>query len=319
MGDEIIDEKFKVNTSKQNLFLRLEKTRNRLTEGIQSIISRGGKIDTRFFEEIEDQLIMGDFGVEVSREIVDRLRSRNRTLRSPTVAELHKELRNDIVNILEPVSSQWPLISRKGTSVVLVVGVNGVGKTTTVAKLAYWCKKKGQKVMLAACDTFRAAAIEQLEVWGQRLAIPVVSQERGTDAAAVAYDALASARSKGIDTLIIDSAGRQHVNTDLMEELRKIHRVLGRLDETAPQETILVVDAGNGQNVLAQTKAFHEAVTVTGICITKLDGTARGGIIVALARQFGIPVPFITMGERLQDLEQFDARRFSQALLPDLD
>ena len=212
-------------------------------------------------------------------------------------------------------SSQF-LLARESTSVVLVVGVNGVGKTTTVAKLAYWVKNTGQSVMLAACDTFRAAAIEQLEAWGERLEIPVMSQKRGTDAAAVAHDAFASARSRGIDMLIVDTAGRQHVNADLMEQLRKIRRVLNRVDDASPHDTILVVDAGNGQNVLAQTRAFDEAVSVTGICVTKLDGTARGGIVVALAREFDIPIPFIGTGEGLDDLEKFDAVKFAEALLP---
>ena len=251
--------------------------------------------------------------------MVDRLRTNIRARRITTVVEVRQELREDIAKILQPVASPWLMPTGAGTRVVLVVGVNGVGKTTTVAKLAEWLGRQGHSVMLAACDTFRAAAIDQLKVWGQRLDIPVVAQERGTDAAAVAHDALASARARGIDTLIIDSAGRQHVNVDLMEQLKKIHRVLGRIDESAPQETLLVVDAGNGQNVLAQTQAFHAAIALTGICVTKLDGTARGGVIVALARGFGIPIPFVAMGERLEDLAPFDATAFARALLPDTD
>ena len=304
---------------KQSLFLRLAKTRNFLTEGLHSVISRGGDIDAGMLDDIEDQLILADLGVEVSREVVDRLRTNIRTQRVTTVAEVRQELREDIAKILQPVARPWLMPTGAGTQVVLVVGVNGVGKTTTVAKLAEWLGRQGRSVMLAACDTFRAAAIDQLEVWGQRLDIPVVAQERGTDAAAVAHDALASARARGIDTLIIDSAGRQHVNADLMEQLRKIHRVLGRIDESAPQETLLVVDAGNGQNVLAQTQAFHAAIALTGICVTKLDGTARGGVIVALARRFGIPIPFVAMGERLEDLAPFDATAFARALLPEGD
>ena len=304
---------------KQSLFLRLAKTRNFLTEGLHSVISRGGDIDAGMLDDIEDQLILADLGVEVSREVVDRLRTNIRARRVATVAEVRQELREDIAKILQPVARPWLMPTGVGTRVVLVVGVNGVGKTTTVAKLAEWLGRQGRSVMLAACDTFRAAAIDQLEVWGQRLDIPVVAQERGTDAAAVAHDALASARARGIDTLIIDSAGRQHVNADLMEQLRKIHRVLGRIDESALQETLLVVDAGNGQNVLAQTQAFHAAVTLTGICVTKLDGTARGGVIVALARRFGIPIPFVAMGERLEDLAPFDATAFARALLPEGD
>ncbi len=304
---------------KQSLFLRLAKTRNFLTEGLHSVISRGGDIDAGMLDDIEDQLILADLGVEVSREVVDRLRTNIRARRVATVAEVRQELREDIAKILQPVARPWLMPTGAGTRVVLVVGVNGVGKTTTVAKLAEWLGRQGRSVMLAACDTFRAAAIDQLEVWGQRLDIPVVAQERGTDAAAVAHDALASARARGIDTLIIDSAGRQHVNADLMEQLRKIHRVLGRIDESAPQETLLVVDAGNGQNVLAQTQAFHATIALTGICVTKLDGTARGGVIVALARRFGIPIPFVAMGERLEDLAPFDATAFARALLPEGD
>ena len=304
---------------KQSLFLRLAKTRNFLTEGLHSVISRGGDIDAGMLDDIEDQLILADLGVEVSREVVDRLRTNIRARRVATVAEVRQELREDIAKILQPVARPWLMPTGAGTQVVLVVGVNGVGKTTTVAKLAEWLGRQGRSVMLAACDTFRAAAIDQLEVWGQRLDIPVVAQERGTDAAAVAHDALASARARGIDSLIIDSAGRQHVNADLMEQLRKIHRVLGRIDESAPQETLLVVDAGNGQNVLAQTQAFHATIALTGICVTKLDGTARGGVIVALARRFGIPIPFVAMGERLEDLAPFDATAFARALLPEGD
>ena len=304
---------------KQSLFLRLAKTRDFLTEGLHSVISRGGDIDAGMLDDIEDQLILADLGVEVSREVVDRLRTNIRARRVATVAEVRQELREDIAKILQPVARPWLIPTGAGTQVVLVVGVNGVGKTTTVAKLAEWLGRQGRSVMLAACDTFRAAAIDQLEVWGQRLDIPVVAQERGTDAAAVAHDALASARARGIDTLIIDSAGRQHVNADLMEQLRKIHRVLGRIDESAPQETLLVVDAGNGQNVLAQTQAFHATIALTGICVTKLDGTARGGVIVALARRFGIPIPFVAMGERLEDLAPFDATAFARALLPEGD
>ena len=304
---------------KQSLFLRLAKTRDFLTEGLHSVISRGGDIDAGMLDDIEDQLILADLGVEVSREVVDRLRTNIRARRIATVAEVRQELREDIAKILQPVACPWLMPTGAGTRVVLVVGVNGVGKTTTVAKLAEWLGRQGRSVMLAACDTFRAAAIDQLEVWGQRLDIPVVAQERGTDAAAVAHDALASARARGIDTLIIDSAGRQHVNADLMEQLRKIHRVLGRIDESAPQETLLVVDAGNGQNVLAQTQAFHATIALTGICVTKLDGTARGGVIVALVRRFGIPIPFVAMGERLEDLAPFDAAAFARALLPEGD
>ena len=305
-----------VTKNKPSLFSRLAKTREFLSEGLSNAVSKGGAIDIGVYEEIEDQLILSDLGTEVSREVVDRLRKKSKGVRDLTGVKLREELQNDVANILRARDSSKFLLARDSTSVVLVVGVNGVGKTTTVAKLAYRIKSNGQSVMLAACDTFRAAAIEQLEVWGERLEIPVVSQKRGTDAAAVAHDAFSSARSRGIDTLIVDTAGRQHVNADLMEQLRKIRRVLNRVDDTSPHDTILVVDAGNGQNVLAQTRAFDEAVSVTGICVTKLDGTARGGIVVALAKEFDIPIPFIGTGEGLDDLEKFDAVKFAEALLP---
>jgi fused signal recognition particle receptor len=304
---------------KPTLFSRLAKTRDFLTGSLHSVISQSSQINAGMLDDIEDQLILADLGVEVSREVVDRLRTKMQTQRIATVAEVRQELREDIAKNLQPVARPWAMPTGSGTQVVLVVGVNGVGKTTTVAKLAEWLGHQGHSVMLAACDTFRAAAIDQLKIWGQRLEIPVVAQERGADAAAVAHDAFVSARARGIDMLIIDSAGRQHVNTDLMEQLRKIHRVLGRIDESAPQETMLVVDAGNGQNVLAQTQAFDAAIALTGICVTKLDGTARGGVIVALARRFGIPIRFIAMGEHLEDLAAFDAAVFARALLPEGD
>ncbi len=302
--------------NKSNLFSRLARTRNLLSEGFQNLVIRTGQIDASLWEEIEDQLIMADLGVKVSQEIVDRFRKNKKLEQGISGDDLRRELREDIARILNSISTSEPLIPRKETAVLLVVGVNGVGKTTTVAKLAHWLKSRNRSVMLAACDTYRAAAIEQLEVWGDRLNVPVISQEHGTDPAAVAHDAFASARSKNIDVLIVDSAGRQHVNTGLMDQLGKIQRVLKRLDDTAPHEIFLVVDAGNGQNVLSQTRAFNDVVALTGICVTKLDGTARGGIIVALAKEFGLPVPFIGTGEALEDLERFDPFEFAEAFLP---
>jgi len=302
--------------NKSNLFSRLARTRNFLSEGFQNLVNKTGKIDAGLWEEIEDQLIMADLGVKVSQEIVDSFRKNKKLEQGISGDDIRRELREDIVRILDPVSTLEPLTSSKETAVLLVVGVNGVGKTTTVAKLAHWLKRQNRSVMLAACDTYRAAAIEQLEVWGDRLNVPVISQEHGTDPAAVAHDAFASARSKGVDILIIDSAGRQHVNTGLMDQLGKIQRVLNRIDSSAPHDIFLVVDAGNGQNVLSQTRTFNDVVALTGVCVTKLDGTARGGVIVALAKEFGLPVPFVGTGEGLEDLERFDPNEFAEAFLP---
>jgi fused signal recognition particle receptor len=303
--------------NRRGFLTHLAKTRESLGDALLGVFSKSdGKIAPAMFDDIEDQLILGDLGVETSREVVDNLRNEARNQRIATTSELQRALRLELTEILQGVSCPLVVPQGEATHVILLVGVNGVGKTTTAAKLAYWLRQQGRTVMFAACDTFRAAAIEQLAIWGKRLEVPVIAQHRGTDAAAVAHDALASAHSKGIDVLIIDSAGRQHVNKDLMEQLGKIYRVLSRIDPIAPHNTLLVVDAGNGQNVLAQVEAFNSTVPLTGVCVTKLDGTARGGIVVPLAHRFGIPIPFVGLGEHLEDLSEFDAEAFVLALLP---
>ena len=273
-------------------------------------------LDDAAFEDLGDQLILADLGVEVSTQIVATLRRQAVSTRVETKEQLNSVLRMKLLEILQPSVRplDLPAVSAKPW-VVVMVGVNGVGKTTTAAKLAHWFTQQDLKVMLGACDTYRAAAIEQLQVWGQRLAVPVIAQQRGADAAAVAHDALNSAQARSVDVLIIDSAGRQHVNTELMEQLRKMNRVIQRLDGSAPHETLLVVDAATGQNALAQVGAFAASVGVTGLCVTKLDGTARGGGLVALAQKFQLPIYFVGVGESVNDLRPFDAEAFVTALI----
>ena len=305
------------DTESSGLFARLKKTRASLAGGLSGLFG-GGRVhfDDDVYDDLEDQLLMADLGVEASTAVVSALRERVRTTRIDSSESLKEALIDELSSILTP--AERPLAAQRGANgplVILMVGVNGVGKTTTTAKLAAYFQKSGHSVLLGACDTFRAAAIEQLQSWGERLGIDVIAQSHGSDAAAVAHDALSAARSRGTEVLIIDSAGRQHVNADLMAQLGKIRRVLSKGDAAAPHETLLVVDGGTGQNALSQSAAFEKEVGLTGICVTKLDGTARGGVVVALAKQCPVAIPFVGVGEGIADLRPFKARDFARALV----
>jgi fused signal recognition particle receptor len=303
---------------KSGLFSRLReglsRTRQSLTGGVADLVLGSKSIDAALLEEIETMLLMADVGVDATREIIDKLTQQVARKELGDAETLMAALHDHMQTILEPVSQPLRPAGNTGPFVILMVGINGAGKTTTIGKLAHRFQQDGKRVMLAAGDTFRAAAVEQLQAWGERNNIPVIAQQQGADAASVIFDALQSARSRGMDVLIADTAGRLHTQSNLMEELKKIKRVMGKLDEQAPHEVMLVVDAGTGQNALNQAQEFHNAVGLTGITLTKLDGTAKGGIVFAIARQTNIPLRFIGVGEGIENLREFNAREFVDAL-----
>ncbi|WP_370250769.1 signal recognition particle-docking protein FtsY [Thalassolituus sp.] len=292
----------------------LSKTRSNLTDGLSSLLLGKKEIDDDMMEDLETQLIMADVGVEATNEIISRLTQRvgRKELRDSDA--LYEALIEELQDIL--AVSQKPLVidSSKKPYVILMVGINGVGKTTTIGKLAKQFQARGKSVMLAAGDTFRAAAVEQLQVWGERNDVPVVAQHTGADSASVLFDAVQAGTSRGVDVLIADTAGRLHNKDNLMQELEKVVRVMNKIDDTAPHEVMLVLDAGTGQNAINQTKTFLQSVGVTGLTLTKLDGTAKGGIIFALAKQFGLPVRYIGVGEKIEDLRPFNADDYTRAL-----
>ncbi|PHM74464.1 signal recognition particle-docking protein FtsY [Xenorhabdus kozodoii] len=302
--------------TKEGFFARLKrslvKTRQNLGSGFLGLF-RGKKIDDELFEELEEQLLIADVGVETTRKIITNLTTHASRKELKDAEALYAKLKEEMSTILAKVDK--PLeIEGKSPYVILMVGVNGVGKTTTIGKLARQYQSQGKSVMLAAGDTFRAAAVEQLQVWGERNKIPVVSQHTGADSASVIFDAIQSAKAKGVDILIADTAGRLQNKAHLMEELKKIVRVMKKLDEDAPHEIMLILDASTGQNAVTQAKLFHEAVGLTGISLTKLDGTAKGGVIFAIADQFEIPIRYIGVGEGIEDLRPFKADDFIEAL-----
>jgi len=296
----------------------MSKTRKGLGKGLADLLVGAKEIDDEIFEEIETQLLVADVGVEATDVIVQALTDQVSREELVDADALYESLQNELRKLLVPVDQPMQIDGSKKPYVILMVSVNGVGKTTTIGKLACRFKAEGKSVMLAAGDTFRAAAVEQLQVWGERNDIPVVAQHTGADSASVVYDAVQAAQSRGADILIADTAGRLHTRGNLMEELTKVTRVMKKLIPDAPHEVLLVLDAGTGQNAINQAEQFRDAAGVTGLALTKLDGTAKGGILFALAKRTGLPIRFIGVGERLEDLRPFHAEEFVQALFEDV-
>lgn len=291
----------------------LLKTKQNIGAGFRGFFL-GKKIDDELFEELEEQLLIADIGVPTISKIIKNLTEHASRKELQDAELLYQQLKVEMADILEPVAQPLEIDSTKKPYVILMVGVNGVGKTTTIGKLARKFQAEGKSVMLAAGDTFRAAAVEQLQVWGERNHIPVVAQSTGADSASVIFDAMQSAAARNIDILIADTAGRLQNKNNLMDELKKIVRVMKKYDETAPHEIMLTLDAGTGQNAISQAKLFNEAVGLTGISLTKLDGTAKGGVIFAIADQFKLPIRYIGVGEKIEDLREFNAKEFIEAL-----
>ena len=291
----------------------LLKTKQNIGAGFRSFFL-GKKIDDDLFDELEEQLLIADIGVPTTNKIIKNLTEHASRKQLQDAELLYQQLKVEMVEILKPVAKPLVIDTTKKPYVILMVGVNGVGKTTTIGKLARKFQNEGKSVMLAAGDTFRAAAVEQLQVWGERNNIPVVAQSTGSDSASVIFDAMQSAAARNIDILIADTAGRLQNKNNLMDELKKIVRVMRKYDETAPHEIMLTLDAGTGQNAISQAKLFNEAVGLTGITLTKLDGTAKGGVIFAIADQFNLPIRYIGVGEKIEDLREFNAEEFIEAL-----
>lgn len=292
----------------------LSKTGGQLGSGIGALLLGKKEIDDVLLEELESQLLMADVGIDATTKIIDELTQKLQRKQLADGDALYAALQSELRQLLVPVEKPLEISEDQKPFVILVVGVNGVGKTTTIGKLAKRFQDEGKKVMLAAGDTFRAAAVEQLKIWGERNHVPVIAQHTGADSASVVYDALQSAQARQADLLIVDTAGRLHNKDNLMNELAKVKRVMAKLDDSAPHEVLLVLDAGTGQNAINQAQQFSESVGVTGIALTKLDGTAKGGIIFALSERFQLPVRFIGVGESVDDLQPFEARTFVEAL-----
>jgi len=303
---------------KAGLFSRIKagltKTRDSIMTGVNQVFAAFGVVDEEMFQELEEALIMADMGVETSLEILDKLRERVKQERVTEPDKVKEMLIQEIAAALTANTQPFELTT---PAVLLIIGVNGAGKTTTVGKLTKWYKSEGKSVLVAAADTFRAAAIDQLAIWCDRAGVTMIRQAEGSDPAAVVFDAAASAKARGIDLLICDTAGRLHNKKNLMEELRKINRIVTTQFPEAQKEVLLILDATTGQNALQQAKLFKEVADITGIILTKLDGTTKGGIVVAIKNELDIPVRFITVGEGIDDLQPFDADMFARALFED--
>lgn len=308
----------RVISSKQHFFNRiknsLQKTRHQLTESLARLVLGKKKVDAELIEEVEELLLTADVGSTVTEEIIQHLTTklaRNQLADGLAVWEI---LKQQLGELLRPCESALVINPAHKPTVILVVGVNGVGKTTSIGKLAHYLQKQGKQVMLAAGDTFRAAATEQLTIWAERNHIPIVAQHQGADSASVIYDAFQAAKVRNIDVLIADTAGRLHSKNNLMQELQKVKKVIGKLDATAPHEIMLILDAGTGQNALLQAEAFNKAISLTSLMLTKLDGTAKGGVIFAIAKKLSLPIHFVGLGEGIEDLQVFSAQEFVRAL-----
>jgi len=295
----------------------LNKSRTSLLGKIGNVFKGSFSLDDDLFDDLEEVLITSDIGIQASLSLVEKLRDRVQREKIQDATGVVQGLRAEIAEMLRPAEQPWNVLHQR-PYVMLMVGVNGVGKTTTTAKIAKQFKDQGKSVMLAAADTFRAAATEQLQEWGHRLDIPVVAQGHGADAAAVAHDALNSAIVKGTQVLMIDTAGRLHTQSDLMEQLQKINRVLANLDPSMPHEVMQILDAGTGQNALSQLEHFRQAVGVTSVCLTKLDGSAKGGLAISITEKHKLPIRYLGVGEGFNDLQPFNANAFANALVPDL-
>lgn len=307
-------DKLKLNRLKEGL----AKTRDNIIGKVETLINIRKKIDEEFLQELEEILILGDVGVTTTMKIIEGIKLRAKREKLENSSDINKILREEIENLLQDglvdIENPFSIPEGKKPYVIMIVGVNGVGKTTTIGKLAYNYKNTGKKVLLAAADTFRAAANEQLEIWAQRAGVEIIQQIKGADPAAVAFDAYKAAHARSIDVMIIDTAGRLHTKTNLMEELKKIKRVLQKQSPEIPHEVLLVLEAPTGQNAIQQAKQFSSAVGITGLVLTKLDGTAKGGIVITISSDLNIPIKFIGVGEKIEDLQPFNKKAFVNAL-----